>query len=600
MKPGQLPWKWLLSGLVAVLLISIFLIPWLVGDTSRLGDRVAERLSEWAEGKVTFTGPVKVSFFPDISVRGPLKIEGSARLPFLQQVTVKEAKVSLDLVALLGGTVSIDMLRLQKPRITLRDGTEVGETPKSVLANLLAGAPLRVLNVRNGRIDLAGRPIRDFYLQVDAGRQTGALNGTGSFSYKGEPVRFTLTTGSPSVADKAEQVPVAFSLDSAPLKADIAATAQISDQFSLDGDMNTEIGNLRGFLTWIGFGLAEAESLKAMTAAGRFRYADGRLTFDDGTFALDGNKATGALAVTVSSHPRIEGTFAFDRLVLDPYLGRFARQGEGTEEAPAKALIFDQALLRFFDADLRISGAEIVAGPVKLGRGGFTITSKDGSVTSEIGELELCGGTAEGRVNIELAPMTKELDLVADLADIQIEPCLAPLGLAAKVSGTGALKAELSAEGNTLEAITSTLGGTLKLDAKDGSVPVDFAKLLASPMPLGERGWIGDGGSPFDELKAECRLSAGQIWCETLDMQMPRARVAGAGDIDLPRKTLNWNLSVAKPSPQATGAVAPAGAAPELSIRGPLSQPLIQRTDAPALPPEGASTGTLQPEGTPQ
>ena len=64
---------------------------------------------------------------------------------------------------------------------------------------------------------------------------------------------------------------------------------------------------------------------------------------------------------------------------------------------------FNRPLLQFIDADLRISAAAIDAGALKLGRGGFTISAKQGVVASEVGELELCGGSADGRLDVDLA-----------------------------------------------------------------------------------------------------------------------------------------------------------------------------------------------------
>ena len=121
MKPSQLRWKWLLFGLLAVLILVIALIPWLIGDTSRFGDRVAAELSAWTGGEVKFTGPVRVSFLPDVSVRGQIELKNSKRLPVVQTLVAREAKVSLDLVDLLRGRITIDALRLLKPHVTLRD-----------------------------------------------------------------------------------------------------------------------------------------------------------------------------------------------------------------------------------------------------------------------------------------------------------------------------------------------------------------------------------------------------------------------------------------------------------------------------------------------
>lgn len=580
MKPGQLPWKWLLFGLLAVLLGGISLIPWLIGDTSRFGDRVAERLSVWTGGKVKFTGPVHVSFLPDMSVRGPLQVSGSANLPLVKSMTVKEAKVSLDLVDLLRGQVSIDVLRLQKPRIKLRQVASAKQASTTTLADLLAGVPVRVLHVRNGRIDLGLHPVKDLYLRLDAGEERGALSGAGSFAYKGETVHYEVETGSPNTSDKDNSMPVTFALNSAPVTAKLAGAVSLADAHRLDGKMQAEIGNLRDFLNWVDFDLPPGESLKDFSLAGTVHLGGGTLSVENGTFSLDGNKAVGVLALSAASRPRVDGTFAFGRLSLNPYLGN-------TDAAGA---VFDGALLGYFDADLRISGREIVVGPFNLGGGGFTITAKGGSVTTEIGEVELCGGLAEGRINVELAPPAKEINLVAGMTDIAMEACLKPLGLKAKLTGTGALKAELSSKGNTLPEITRNLSGTFSLKARDGSLPLDLAQLSSSPMPLEADGWNLNGGSSYERLKAECRLGAGQIWCRSLDIETPRETVAGTGDVDLPKQTLNLNLSVAKLGGSANVSP-PSGGTPQLSIRGTLQQPMIRRTErstigAGALPAE--------------
>ena len=243
------------------------------------------------------------------------------------------------------------------------------EPPESVVANLLVGAPLRVLEVRNGRIGLGASPIKALYAQFDAGEETGALSGSGSFAYKSETVRYTVETGLPKAVANGEALPVTVKFDSALAKTQIAGTASFANEFKLEGDMQAEIGDLRAFLAWVGFTVPQGKSLNGLSLSGPFRLSGGTLSFDDGTFTLDGNKAVGALALAASPFPRIEGTFAFDRLILDPYLGKDDASGG----------LFDQALLRYFDADLRISGSEIVAGPLNLGKGGFTITAKGGA-----------------------------------------------------------------------------------------------------------------------------------------------------------------------------------------------------------------------------
>jgi AsmA protein len=606
MKPSQLPWRWLLFGLLAVLILGVALIPRLIGDTSRFGDRVAAELSSWTGGEVKFTGPVLISFFPDVSVRGELELTDSSRLPLMQSLIAKEAKISLDLVDLLRGRVTIDTLRLLEPKITLREGAwpgaSAGQAPQALIANLLTGAPLRVLHVRKGRIALShayGGSIREIYAHFDAGEETGAVSGFGSFAFRDVTVRYSLESGSPTAAADAESLPVTLTITSKPIRAKINGTASYAGELKLDGDVQAEIDDLRRFLNWVGMDLPEGESLKGFSAAGAFHLAGSTLTFDDGSFTLDGNNAVGLLAVTAAPlPPRIEGTLAFDRLVLDPYLGNGPASAPGAPPA-IQGSPFDQSLLRYFDADLRISAAEIDAGAAKLGRGGFTITAKQGAVTSELGELELCGGSAEGRLSVDLARATTPLNLVVNLAGVSLDSCLQPLGFAAPFKGTGGLKAELSTEGSDVAELTRNLTGTIKVDARDGAVPVDFARLLATTAPLDNDGWSRDAASSFDQLNADCSLSAGHIWCQTLSMQTPGGRFSGAGDVDLPKQTLDWSLSVGSRNSAVNSAQQTEEDTPKVSIRGSLSQPMIRRADRPTLGEGSLQTSPMEPQVLP-
>ena len=274
MKPSQLRWKWLLFGLLAVLILVIALIPWLIGDTSRFGDRVAAELSAWTGGEVKFTGPVRVSFLPDVSVRGRIELEDSKRLPAVQSLAAREAKVSLDLVDLLRGRITIDALRLLKPHITLRDSAMATAAPanaQTLFTTLLGGAPVRVLHVRKGRIMLPGErggTIKEIYAHLDAGKETGAVSGFGSFTYKDTTVRYSLESGSVTATGGAESFPVALTLTSRPFRARLSGTASNTAGFTIDGDMQAEIDDGRRFFKWIGIRIPDGDSLKGFSAAG--------------------------------------------------------------------------------------------------------------------------------------------------------------------------------------------------------------------------------------------------------------------------------------------------------------------------------------------
>ena len=600
MKPRQLAWKWLLLGLVVAALAASALIPSLLPDTSQFGNRVAAELSAWTGGKVEITGPVRVRYFPDVSVRGRFELTGGTRLPLVKSIVAREAKISLSLFDLLQGRISIDALRLIKPRIVLKPGASPGAPaePGALVDTLFAAGSIRVVHVRDGTVVFRtanGREtINDIDAHFDGSEGAGVVSSFGSFVFRHETVRFALDSGTLTKAADASVLPVVLTLTSGPINARLTGKASFGSLFQFEGDMQSEIDNVRRLLAWAGIELPNGESLKRFSAGGAFHLAGSTLTFDDGTFALDGNRAVGLLAVTGGARPRVEGTLAFDRLTLNPYV---AQDGvDGTQAGSnSSGILFDEALLQHFDADLRISAGAIEAGTLKLGRGGFTITAEAGVLAGEVSELELCGGSASGRFGADISQATKRLTLMASLVDVTVDSCLEPLGLGFPLKGVGVVKTEVTTEGRDAAEFVRGLSGSLKVKARGGTVPVDLSRLLTATAPLEGDGWSASNATAFDLLDADCRLAAGHVSCQTFNMQTPRGIVSGSGDVDLSQQTLDWNLSVTSQLSQVKSSQLTAADTPKVSIRGSLSQPMIRRADRPTLGEGAAETGSLAP-----
>ena len=599
MKPRQLAWKWLLFGLLAMLVVASVIYHFLPNST-RVANRVAAELSTWTGGKAAFSGPVRVRYFPDVSIRGKFELSGGTRLPFVRTLVAKEAKVSLSLIDLIRGRVSIDALRLVRPRIVLAQASKrksAPADPRALADALFAQGSVRVIHVRDGtlvfRTENGLELVKDIDAHLDGSDGRGSVSTFGSFVLRNETVRFALDSNALVKEAEASTLPLTLTLTSAPINAKIAGNAIFGKVATVTGDMQAEIDNIRRFAVWSGIDLPNGASLKGFNASGAFRIAGPTLTFDDGNFSLDGNSAVGLLAVTKGARPRIEGTLAFDRLLLNPYIDAAIKDGQ-----PTATLLFDQALLRHFDADLRLSAGAIDAGKLRLGHGAFTITAKKDALATEVSELELCGGSASGRFGADVAQAAKRFSLTAYLSDVGVESCLAQLGFEFPVRGTGGLKLELTSEGQDAAEALRNISGGLKVKAENGAVPVDFDRLAANSTSLEADSWSQSNATAFDVLNADCRLSAGHIWCQMFNMQTPQGVVSGSGDVDLPRQTLDWNLSVTSQRTSAKASTVKAAEPPKVSIRGPLAQPSIRRAGHQTLG-EGA-VGTLSPVVSPR
>lgn len=572
MKPRPHLWKWLLFSLVALILAGLAIVPRQIGSSEKLRVRVTEALSEWTGGEVTLTEPWSVRYFPPLSIRGGFTVRDANRLPLVQSITAMDIKISLNFGHLLLGRLSIDGMRLNRPVITLKD-TTIAPASTDEIANALDGMTVGAMRLRGGtvRSSTGEDLVTQFHGDFDASDGGGALSAFGSFELHGDTVRFVVDNGAITKGETEVSAPFRLRL-SGPVTATFDGTAEIRDRLELKGTLQAEISDGRRFLEWAGIPVPDSQSLQALSISGPANMSGSTLTVEGGSFTLDDNSAIGLLAVTLGERPRVEGTLDFERLVLDPYIGGNQSDTASTPQS--------WALLKYFDADLRVSADKIAASAMELGRGGFTLNAKQGVVAAEIGELELCGGSATGRLSLDLSQTNIKGSLVGSLADVDIEPCLKPLALTTTIRGVGTIKTDVMTEGETIEDIFRGLTGDLKISAQNGAVPVDLAELLTTSAPL-EDGWSQKNLTSFETLVADCRLSAGHIWCERFEMQTQRGSISGAGDVDMGHQTLDWSLSVGSLMASLDGAKEETR--PRISIRGPLAQPMIRRADRPTL-----------------
>ena len=124
-------------------------------------------------------------------------------------------------------------------------------------------------------------------------------------------------------------------------------------------------------------------------------------------------------------------TLDFDRLAIDPYLGG----AEAPAPPAAQAAVLEGALIKYFDADLRISAAEMTAPVIKLGRGGFTISAKKACWRARWASSSFAAAQASGSVGIDMSQEVAKANVTASLDDMPVEGCLEPRRLASRSRG---------------------------------------------------------------------------------------------------------------------------------------------------------------------
>ncbi len=159
----------------------------------------------WTGGEVKLTGPLRVQYFPDVAIKSGFELTNASRLPLVKSITTSDARISLDLAELLLGRIRVDAMRLIRPEITLKEAPSLvmgpDQTMQARVANLLSGAPVGVLRVRDGTLNVPTASGTETITKIDARFDvragTGAMSSFGSFQLRGETVRFALECGAP-------------------------------------------------------------------------------------------------------------------------------------------------------------------------------------------------------------------------------------------------------------------------------------------------------------------------------------------------------------------------------------------------------------------
>ena len=403
-----------------------------------------------------------MQYFPDVSIKSGFELTNASRLPLVKSITTSDAKLSLDLAELLFGRIRVDALRLIRPEITLKEAPSLVMGPDQTPA----GASGQPAQRRAGRRAFAcatarstcRRPtgteaIKKIDARFDASSGTGAMSSFGSFQLRMKTVRFAFESGAPSDTANGLRMPVSLTLTSTPMTAKVTGTASFANGLQLDGDVQADMTNARRLSPMGRHPVAgRAKACKSCRHRASAHWNGSTLTFDDGSFTLDGNTAVGLLAVTPGPRPRVDGTLAFDRLALDPYLGSGAPAERA--EAAKHGITGRSASAQIF----RCRSAHLGGGdhrPRKSRSGAAGSPSAPSKAWSRARWASLSCAAARRRAasaSICRKRLPKPL-FTATVSDVPVEDCLKQLALDVPVNGTGGLKAELSAEGRNYDEL---------------------------------------------------------------------------------------------------------------------------------------------------
>jgi AsmA protein len=196
---------------------------------------------------------------------------------------------------------------------------------------------------------------------------------------------------------------------------------------------------------------------------------------------------------------------------------------------------------------------------------------------------KLYEGGFKGNAVLDASGKQPKLSAQNHLTDIQIGPLLKDVSGEDRLIGRGELHADVRMVGLSEAEVRRSLNGTSSFAFRDGALKgVNIARLIrGASSRLGLGGEQVDTGTPgqtdFTEISASLTMTNGVIKNQDLQAKSPLLRIAGKGEVDLPRDSIDYVITTELVKSLAgqggKGGDELAGIEIPVRVSGPLSKP---------------------------
>jgi AsmA protein len=465
-----------------------------------------------------------------------------------------------------------------------------GAPPVSPLLQQIGALGFDVIAIRRGTLhvvmgDGGVETLTDVQAEVKKTRR-GQISGLGSFTVRGQRVAFDATFGQPD-KKQPHRWPLQISIKTSLLQGTFDGHADLGEDVQLSGQTELAITSLRRVGRWFGLPLYLTEGFNATTVKGELAWARRSLAFEKARIAVDGNEGNGRLALNIAGdRPRLEATLDFAALNLTPYLDATRSQLFGFELPVTWGASFDTSLsmIRYLDADMRISANRVTLKDYAFGQGGATITAQAGKLHADIAEVEIpAGGTLSAQVMAIMTEAAPRYALRAKVESMEMGVATAKLLGSPTLTGRAGLTLDLTSTGYSLTELTRRLSGKAALSMSEGGRMALDLKAVRRAAKVGQRGWaalLAKAHTSLERLEARSLIIDGVAFAEDIQARAGDVTLTLTGRLGLVDGNMDARL-VLKPGAAPEGAAKPAdaGASEAVTLRGPWPDPVLRSED---------------------
>ena len=408
------------------------------------------------------------------------------------------------------------------------------------MAITLKQASFRYFDARNGQA--LGLSNVDGLLRITP---EGGVTFTGTAVIKSQLARIDLELRSlPRV--NAGGSPLEIAIESGAASASFSGRLSTGKVLNLAGPLSLSTRETATLARWAGIPLAEDAKLPApLNLDGALDTAGRAYAIRNAAVTLGQFRAAGDVVADLrGERPKLQANLQAETLWLDALVPS-AGAGPG---AWGRAVLPVQAL-RAINAELSIIARTVAFGSFTGGVTRFAATVTDGKLEASGAARLDTGGTASFTAQVDSAVLPPSGTLGITAENASLAPLIGALAGVTALSGTGNLKLELSAQGQTQEELVSTLQGAASLSLNGGQLAgSDIGGMVTAVRERILDGWTAvPGGTPVDSLSATASLADGLATLGASELATPGLRMSLSGTVDLLRRALDLKAELLPP-----------------------------------------------------
>jgi uncharacterized protein involved in outer membrane biogenesis len=538
--------------------------------------------------------PTRLSDTPDLTLnRGVVyAYSASATTSGAPNTTNASGSIVLDGPVL---TLNAAGLRAATAQVGAEPGLGKDLGPVAPLIQQILALGFDLIMIRRGTLHIAAADgtIQETLTDIQAevtGRRKGQIAARGNFMVRGQRLAFDTTLGQPADKRLPLRWPLKASVKGTLLAASFDGTVDVAEDLQLSGTAEMSTPSLRRTGRWFGLPLHATEGFNATSVKGQLTWARQQLAFEKAKVTVDGNEANGRLTLNVAGErPLVDATLDFSALNLTPYVEAARVQFLGFDLPATSWSSFDLSLpmIRYVDADLRVSARKLTLRGYAFGQAGATITAQAGKLQADLTELELNSGNATAQVTAIMSEAMPRYALRGKIDNADASSLFAAWFGTSGVTGRATLTADLTTTGYSPTEVIKRLSGKSSLTVTDGRLAVDL-KALRGAAKAGEvLGWskIAKSQAGIEQLEARALIIDGVAFAEALQARSGSTGLAASGRLGLADGNMDLRVAVKPnvPSDRPLQAADMVGSE-VISLRGPWREPFVRLEEEATVP----------------